>query len=272
MDSLSHIYFADRLLVATKQERGAAICALLPQVDRGPAYLHRMYAHPFSQVRRILDEGLATLYDRSTSTDDSRWAGSDFQDRPALAGYVHERVLAERPRMRSFERQYEVAEGVAIAGVAVPSALSATLAYVSHTYQDVFNNPMQAFLPYSSYPCGAWDLWEELGAIEFRTHLYEPTAIEAFRSDFFSGTFWNTELEAISLIEAMVHRTAVYCVKPAMASTIGKCIASLGLGRAADQDRESAIEFLLAHETKLIDAMRQYGAARAAHAAWPVPS
>jgi hypothetical protein len=274
MDSLSHVYLADRLLVATGGPRSAAICSLLPQVDRVPAYLHRMYAHPFSQATWIVEQGLPVLFDGGVSahsTDDAvAPAGGDEQEAPVLEGYVQRRVASECDRMRSFERQYEADAATLIRSDHPPDETSALLAFVSHTYQDIYNNPMQAFLPHWPYPCGAWELWTELGAIDFRPRLYEPGNIERFRADFFFGELWETQLDALALIHAMVRRTALSCAQPVSEEAIERSLADLGAGDADPDAVRLCTEFLERHDQELVAAMRVHSATPTGPAAEPI--
>ncbi|MGH2751649.1 MAG: hypothetical protein ACRDK3_12365, partial [Actinomycetota bacterium] len=135
MDSLTHVYFAEKLLKIVGGDRSASVASLFPQIDREPAYFHRMYGHPFFNIARLSEVG-TEVYRKGEIP-------------PEHAGvYEWERFLADRPRMLTFAQQFESETGTSISPLGADK-LDVILGYVSHTYQDIFNNPMQAFLPNS---------------------------------------------------------------------------------------------------------------------------
>lgn len=245
MDSLTHVYFAHKLLSMSGGNVSAAVCSLFPQIDREPAYYHRMYAHPFFQVSRILDIGM-------------QFHGKQVIPTGLEKDYEWQRFHNDYRRMRSFVERFESETGERISRFD-PDKLSATIGYVSHTYQDMFNNPIQGFLPHWTYPSGQWSLWAEVGAIEFRTVLYAPETIAAFREEFFSAPLWQESLGGSALVRAMVRRTAASCVVDVPPEVVEDAFQSLGLVDDVDSgDVQMAEEWLIAHEALLSEMIRKY--------------
>jgi hypothetical protein len=249
MDSLTHLYFAHKLLCAVGGEPAAAVCALFPQIDREPAYFHRMYAHPFFQIGKLAEIGTQV------------YAQGEMP--PEREGeYAWVRFLDERSRMLSFVERYESESGASLGDFRGDDRASVLIGYVSHTYQDIFNNPMQAFLPRSVYPSGKWDLWTRLGAIDFRTVLYAPPVISEFRREFFDDPLWQTDLDAGALLGAMIERTAAASVVPPGRELIDAAYDALGMTEApAERETTRAREFLIEHEQLLSRLMLDYSSA-----------
>jgi hypothetical protein len=249
MDSLTHIYFAEKLLRSTGLDPAAGICSLFPQIDREPAYFHRMYAHPFFQIKRLAAVGHEVYKTGQIRHGEER-------------GYAWLRFHADRPRMRSFAAEYARRCSVNVPEYD-PDNMSVLLAYVSHVYQDIFNNPMQAFLPKFVYPCGSWELWGTLDAIDFRTVLYAPSNIDDFRAEFFDGPLWGTRLSAPALLEALVRKTAEASAIRVPPPIVTDAVASLGIQDGyGDSDLVTALEFLTEHEQSLKMAIRKYACAQ----------
>jgi len=252
MDSLTHIYFAHKLLTMAGCQASAAVCSLFPQIDRTPAYFHRMYGHPFFQI-----SGLAPI------GTEIHWNGrlAPEQEQTYAATRFHE----ERPRMLAYTEQFEEETGHRISNPK-PDRLSVIIAYASHTYQDIFNNPMQGFLPYSVYPCGKWDLWSELDPIGFRTVLYSPANIKAFRAEFFAAHLWNADLDPRALVKAMVNRTAVASVVRVPPSVVDAAFESLDVRTPSSAQLRTAEEWMVEHEYLLANMIRKYSSAEASTA------
>lgn len=246
MDSLTHVYFADKLLQISGGDRSAAVASLFPQIDREPAYFHRMYGHPFFQIRRLAAIG-AGVY------------GTGRIDETTDDPYPWHRFSVERPRMRKFVQDYERETGEVISPLTA-SIEDVILAFVSHTYQDVFNNPMQGFLPYHVYPCGKWELWNSFDdPIAFRTVLYRPENISAFREEFFGDEIWKSSIDSVALICAMVERTAASCLVRVPERVISAAVRSLDGGSGTEQSHaDEALEWLLEHESMLERLIHKY--------------
>ncbi|MGE0040945.1 MAG: hypothetical protein AB7M05_20830 [Alphaproteobacteria bacterium] len=245
MDSLTHVYLAHKLLMVCGGKPSAAVCSLFPQIDREPAYLHRMYAHPFFQIRELASIG-THVYDVGEAP-----AGCRNE-------YAAERFVKDRPRMKRFVEAFQSETGERL-GPLEESNQSVLMAYASHTYQDIFNNPMQGFLPVSVYPCGKWELWEKLDAIEFRTRLYEPERIVAFRSEYFADPLWNNRFgDPLLMIRAMVRRTAAASAVRLDGNAVDRAIEAIGADQGGGDDRV-ADDFFETHEVLLSALIRKYG-------------
>ena len=245
MDSLTHIYFATRLLSMAEGDPSAAVCSLFPQMDREPAYLHRMYAHPFFQMARLAEIG-AYVYKTGRMREGLE---EDFDWR---------RFYDDLPRMKWFAQQFEN-ETQQVISKFEPDRLSILIAYVSHTYQDVFNNPMQAFLPRWVYPSGQWELWAELNNIDFRLVLYARENISALREEVFGAPLWTAKVPGVALIRAMVSRTAAAGILEVPQPVIDQAFDSLELDPHVNpSDLKMAEEILIEHEILLMNSIRKY--------------
>jgi hypothetical protein len=245
MDSLTHIFFAHKLLYMAGENTSAAICSLFPQIDREPAYLHRMYAHPFFQISRLAEIG---TYVYNTGEIQSGFE-KDFD---------WKRFHDDLPRMKWFAKKFEEETQYKLSKF-WSDKLSVLIAYVSHTYQDIFNNPMQAFLPQWVYPCGQWELWSELGAVDFRTVLYVPENISALREELFGASLWTAKANGSALIKAMINRTATTGVLKVPQNVVDNAFESLGLNFCIDPiDLKFAEEILIEHEVLLTSLIRKY--------------
>jgi len=248
MDSLTHIYFAEKLLRITGRNRSAAVCSLFPQIDRAPAYFHRMYGHPFFQIPRLAPIAMSVYADGEIPEEH-------------VGEYAWSRYLEERPRMQGFVEEFERETGVSITPFDCDH-VSMIIGWTSHTYQDIFNNPMQGFLPRSVYPSGKWELWASLDAIDFRSRLYQPENIAAFREEFFSDPLWNVTLDPAALVYAMVIRTATASIVQIPRQLVDSAFEGLGVGpRPSDADLTAALDFIIEHEELLARLMRKHSEA-----------
>lgn len=245
MDSITHLHFAYRLLSMTGGDPSAAVCSLFPQIDREPAYFHRMYGHPFFQARLVTDIGL-------------RLYGTNATGEGECDPYVARRFVADRLRMAEFFQSFQEDMGFSCQQFR-PDRLSAVMAFCSHTYQDVFNNPMQAFLPLSVFPCGKWELWQDLGPVQFRRVLYHPDNISRLREEVFGSRLWDRRLNPGALVHAMIRRTAEFSVARLNDGIIDEAVDSLQLDVTYDSsDLAAAEQFLKEHEDALEAAIRKY--------------
>jgi hypothetical protein len=160
--------------------------------------------------------------------------------------------------MMSFHSQYfeEIGER---APQYAPDFDSVVLSYVSHVYQDVFNNPMQAFLPRSVYPCGKWEFWAELDFVNFRTTLYADENIRAFRSEMYSAALWQRKLRLPPLLRAMLSRTAATSIVSIPQSLVNEAYEALGVrGDVSSSELSECEEFLVAHENLMMLLIKKY--------------
>jgi hypothetical protein len=245
MDSMTHIYFAERLLRSADFDSAAVDCSLFPQIDRTPAYYHRLYAHSVPKTRAVVDAARTAYWSDPAAEDES--------------SYFAVRLREDATRIR----RYVAASPFHIANNQVPPAEAQCLAFVSHIYNDQFNNPIQAFVPFSVYPSGAWSLWEQLDAAEFRWFLYEKAAITALRDEVFAASEWDARVPAAALTTAMVTRLAAASAVEIAARAIEQTLRTLGLEDVPGTvEHKEADRLLQDHDARLADAIKRFSRAR----------
>lgn len=255
MDSLTHLYFADHLLRMTGRDRRGAVASLFPQIDRVPAYFHRLYAHPVAMIPRLLPA--AAVY----------WGGRARGDAYAVA-----RFRAERPRMRGFQARFERATGRR-PGRGIPDRPSLVIGWLSHVYQDTFNNPVQAFAPERGEPCGQWALWRRLGDLDWRRRLYGAGRIGRFRSALFTDPRWGRAMEPRAVVAAMLERTAAASLVRVPGVLIARRYRDLAVGpRPAPRDVAAARSFFTWMERRMAALTIRIAGRRAAAGPAPVGS
>lgn len=163
MDSLTHVEFAQDLMRAAGARDWHAIACLFPQIDREPPTLHRLHAHALRKARWLTRMGMNVL------------AGA--MD-PAASGcrYEWERFHTEKPRLLAYAERFGLTPTDEI------DDLAGQLGFVSHLYLDTFNQPVQAFTPFTAAGSGQYALWERLG--DFRKELYVGPVIADLRAEF----------------------------------------------------------------------------------------
>lgn len=245
MDSMTHIYFAANLLKVANLDQRAIACSLFPQIDRTPAYYHRLYAHSIAKAAPIVEASRKAYWVSGGSPDEE--------------SYFETRLRDDKERIR----RYVEASPYYIDDEEVPSDLSMRLSFVSHLYNDQFNNPIQAFVPYSVYPSGAWKLWESIDAAEFRWYLYERAAIDDFRSETFAGAEWKTENHGEALMAAMITRLAESSAVPIEKDAVHAALRSVSAEEAlGTKEHKEADELLQEHEERVCSLIRKFSEPR----------
>jgi len=245
VDSMTHIHFAANLLRVAGRNFSAVECALFPQIDRKPAYYHRLYAHSIPRAAQL-----------AAAAQDVYWesdVGYDGDD------YLRKRLTDDRSRIRGY---LEASEIPLLSG-SKPEDREIILAIISHIYNDQFNNPVQAFVPYNVYPSGAWSLWSSIDSGDFRWYLYEKNAIDAFREELFHGDEWNIRAPVEALGAAMTVRLAKACPSEPSLEVVEQTLGSVGLTDAyRTQEYDEASAMLEEHDRRLCDLVRKYSAPR----------
>jgi hypothetical protein len=193
VDSMTHLYFAANLLTVAGRSHEAIACSLFPQIDRTPAYYHRLYAHSIDKAAAVIAASRVAY-----------WADSEQVDN---SNYFESRLREDRARIQ----RYVAAAPFKWSSARIPDDLEMRLSFISHLYNDKFNNPIQAFVPFNVYPSGAWNLWSSIDSAEFRWYLYDRATIDDFRAEVFSGGEWQARLSAQALIAAMITGLANAC-------------------------------------------------------------
>jgi hypothetical protein len=245
MDSMTHIYFAANLLKVARLDQRAVACSLFPQIDRTPAYYHRLYAHSIAKAAPIVAASRDVYWSSNASPDET--------------SYFQTRLYEDKDRIQ----RYVVASPYYVDDATVPSDLSMRLSFVSHLYNDQFNNPIQAFVPYSVYPSGAWNLWESIDAAEFRWYLYERAAIDDFRSETFAGSEWNAVNDGEALIAAMITRLAKASAVSIEQQAVDAAMRSVGVADAVGTiEHKEAVELLQEHDERVCALIRKFSEPR----------
>jgi hypothetical protein len=245
MDSMTHIHFAANLLNVAGLDHRAVACSLFPQVDRSPAYYHRLYAHSIAKAVPVV-AAARNVY----------WA-AEGDDSGAEAGYFGTRLREDGERIR----RYVTASPFPVTDDRAPSDRAARLAFVSHLYNDQFNNPIQAFVPFSVYPSGAWSLWEDIDSAEFRWYLYDKKAIDELREEVFAGGEWRSKISAEALTAGMISRLALSCSTPLERDVVEAAMRSVGVADVRGTvEHKEAEALLIEHEQRLGELIRKFSA------------
>lgn len=248
MDSLTHVVFARRLLEISQQPSSSCIGALFPQIDRQPAYHHRLVAHQVEAVPACIEA----------------WACRDDPDR-VVSGHLNgekvsyflSRLVAEWTRMTSWVAKTEPS-GTPV-DRAAPSIAGMKLAYVSHLYNDAYNNPVQPFAPRWVVPSGHWSLFESIDPFELRRRLYaDSDPLDALRSAHFGEGSWSQTIDADSLVFAMLLRLASLVPEGVSAPTREDVAEFAGCLDLVVDDRDVAIaeDLLRWHEDAFLRSLK----------------
>lgn len=74
--------------------------------------------------------------------------------------------------------------------------ISASLAAISHIYFNVFFNPTQFFLPYSSITSGRWDFWDRIDYLKLIDAIENKNFIFSFREKMQKSKIWDYKPKA----------------------------------------------------------------------------
>lgn len=221
MDWGTHLVLADRLLRATGLDPAAAIYSVVPVIDEKPAHFHRVYAHILDNFPAFLDAavdllGGVSIADPPAEEIQARAAAraqglrleADGRNRVDVdrRAYAHERIGEMAARLIGHARE-------ALRQVPEPPAsrisvdrVSAGVSLLSHIYFDLWNNPVQAFLPASSFCSGMWDFWDRIDYMRFRGEFFRDQSIERFRGAMIDHPLWKPHVDPVALLHAMVVR------------------------------------------------------------------
>lgn len=179
MDWGTHFILAAKLLDSCGGDKGATIYSVLPVIDRKPAHFHRVYAHILANQPKILDAGIEIFAGVDTAVDKNSYEYKRIkEDESMLRGY-----LADSKKIIHDESILKLSR----------DKLSAGLSLISHTYFDTFNNPVQMFLPESSFCSGQWDFWDNVDYLKFRSQFYEDKNIINFRKKMVKSAIWQAK-------------------------------------------------------------------------------
>ena len=192
MDWQTHVILAAKLLKACGCEEGAAIYSNLPVIDIKPAHFHRVYAHILENQPKLLEAGIEVLSGKDMGVDKN--------------SYEYTRMKEEEPVFRQLiERAKEILGNDRVA-IVTSDKISAALSLISHLYFDTFNNPVQAFMPFTSFASAQWGFWDKIDYMKFRNEFYKDAVISAFRKKISDSEVWNVKLDPIAMIKSMIIR------------------------------------------------------------------
>lgn len=237
MDSVTHVELAIKLLSLAKEETTNAltIASLFPQIDRNPPTLHRLYAHSAFKAEKITDLGLRFFFNGNFSEIEK-------------SSFDHRRFLEDRPRFESYlekvapQTSYQYSNSDLAVGM---------MGFISHLYLDTYNQPTQAFMPYSIQCCGQWKLWEKIG--DFRLQLYTTDAINELREELFADKLWNDSKSFTSavIIEAMLIQTCKSSQDAIALTVVDKVMKHLAINNDDRKEVAKACNFFTEFEALL---------------------
>lgn len=206
MDLTTHLVLAGRLLEACNLPGGAALYAVLPEMDVKPAHYHRQFANILLYQPTIIDAAIEILRRPEAKARD--FAGLRTALAPALADLAADlaRLRADRTAAKArvreaFNRHYcvsrlseDLEKFFAELDRAVPSLgpgilevstdrTAAAVAFLSHTYFLTYTYPPMPFLPFSPMAAQQIAFVEAVDYFEF-TGIFSSAdhpGAEAFR-------------------------------------------------------------------------------------------
>lgn len=174
MDSVTHLYVANFFLEKTDSNIGASIYSLLPIIDRKPPHFHRLFGHCIINFPEMLQIAIDIISQSKNINNNNLINEKKI--------YIHQRLNEEFSDMKKLcsNIQYIDKKKLVMFSKNFDEAL---LALMSHIYIDVFNNPVQVFVPNSVYCSGQWDFWKEIDFNYFRKELYKEEKLHHFWKD-----------------------------------------------------------------------------------------
>lgn len=227
MDWGTHVVLAAKLLESCSLDKGAAIYSVIPVIDKEPPHFHRVYAHILENQPDFLDVAMEVFNGRGTSerdfsilnrikdekikqfnTEIAKLPSDDFEGKRRLEKkiYAHRRIVEETPCfINHAEDAVDIVEDESVSKISTDK-LSAAVSLLSHTYFDVWNNPVQIFLPACSYCSAQWEFWNNVDYMKFRSEFYKTENIIPFRKEIAKSKVWAMKLKPEAIIKAMIIR------------------------------------------------------------------
>jgi len=274
MDWGTHVVLAAKILGICGLNKGGAIYSNLPAIDSKPPEYHRVYAHILENQPEILDASLEVFSTKAMAERDFDKLNQDFAARIAeFQGkmdeattsddrnhwrrrvYAYQRILEEAPAFSRLLDDAGTLLGDDDVTQVTQDKLSAGVSLITHIFFDTFNNPVQAFIPYSSLVSAQWDFWDQIDYLKFRQEFYNSENINAFRKTLSNDDIWNIKLKPAALIKAMIIRIGEQG-RPAIPYeaidwTIRKFLRYMDIDDYQRVDKE--LKFLVRLEHKIID-------------------
>ncbi|MGR3296137.1 MAG: hypothetical protein ACUZ8A_07925 [Candidatus Bathyanammoxibius sp.] len=227
MDWGTHVVLAAKLLESCGLNKGSAIYSVIPVIDKEPPHFHRVYAHILANQPEFLDVAIevfdcqevrdrdfealnkrieAKVQDLKRELESVKSDGHEARHQLEHRIYAYTRIAEETPGfVRHAEAAVDIVGDKSVENIS-KDKMSAAVSLISHIYFDLWNNPVQVFLPESSYCSAQWEFWTDIDYMRFRLDFYKPESIIAFRKEIAASPVWNKKLSPESMIKAMIIR------------------------------------------------------------------
>ena len=227
MDWGTHVVLAAKLLESCGLDKGSAIYSVIPVIDKEPPHFHRVYAHILANQPEFLEVAMelfssqelkdrdfpalnkrvkAEVQDLRRELESVRSNGYNARHHIENKIYAYERITEEAPVfVEHADAAVDIVGDKGIRNI-TRHKMSAAVSLLSHLYFDLWNNPVQVFLPESSYCSAQWKFWTDIDYMRFRSDFYKPTSINAFRKEIVASPVWNTRVRPEAMIKAMIIR------------------------------------------------------------------
>ncbi|MFQ5957273.1 MAG: hypothetical protein ACE5KK_05830 [Candidatus Brocadiales bacterium] len=227
MDWGTHVVLAAKLLESCGLDKGSAIYSVIPVIDKEPPHFHRVYAHILANQPEFLDVAMELfackeVKDRDFPALNKRVEGEiqdlrqqiesmqskGYDDRHKIENkiYAYKRITEETPIfIKHADAAVSIVGDKGVQNIGTDK-MSAAVSLLSHIYFDLWNNPVQVFLPESSYCSAQWEFWTDIDYMRFRSEFYKPASINAFRKEIASSPVWNRKLKPEAMIKAIIIR------------------------------------------------------------------
>lgn len=227
MDWGTHVVLSAKLLESCGLDKGAAVYSIIPVIDKEPPHFHRVYAHILSNQPEFLDVALEMFDSDDVRSRDfpnlnknveekikglteelEKHINDGYEARHRIENkiYAYRRIAEEMP---VFIKHVDAA-GRIVGDSSVQTIarhkLSAALSLLSHIYFDLWNNPVQVFLPDCSYCSAQWEFWTDIDYMNFRSNFYKAKSIDTFRKEIAASPVWKKGLKPEALIKAIIIR------------------------------------------------------------------
>lgn len=227
MDWGTHVVLAAKLLESCGLDKGTAIYSVIPVIDKEPPHFHRVYAHILANQPEFLDVAMelfgsqeiknrdfhalnkkveGAVQDLEKKLESIKSDGYDERHRIENKIYAYKRIAEETPIfIRHADAAGDIVGDKRVQNIS-RHKMSAAVSLISHIYFDLWNNPVQVFLPENSYCSAQWEFWMDIDYMRFRSEFYKPASINSFRREIAASPVWNKRLKPEALIKAIIIR------------------------------------------------------------------
>ncbi len=223
----THVVLAAKLLESCELDKGSAIYSVIPVIDKEPAHFHRVYAHILANQPGFLEVAMEIFGSNEVKNRDfsalnkktenevqdlkrklESLQSNGYEERHPIENkiYAYKRITEEAPVfIQHAEAAVDIVGDKSVRNIG-RDKMSSAVSLLSHLYFDVWNNPVQAFLPESSYCSAQWEFWANIDYMKFRSDFYKPASIDAFRREIAAAPVWKMKLSPEAIIKAMIIR------------------------------------------------------------------